>query len=247
MPKATRFIVVSDSHGDMQDDRSVAGMLDFIKDFKPELRIHAGDLYDFRNLRRGASDEEKASSLEDDWLAGTDLLSRVMAGGKENYFLRGNHDERLWNFRDSASGLLRDYASDGVKRVESLCRKLKTKMLPYDSRLGVLRIGHMTVVHGYACGIGAAARHARVYGNCFYGHTHEMSVAPVENISGPAEARGIGCLCKIDMAYNSMQMNKLRHQQGWVYGLLFPDGTYQAFQAKNIDGNFHVASQIETY
>jgi predicted phosphodiesterase len=247
MPKATRFIVVSDSHGDMQDDRSVAAVLDFVKDFKPDLRIHGGDLFDFRNLRRGASDEEKAGSLQDDRDAGAYFLSRLMQGSKESYFLRGNHDERLWNLLDSSDGQKRDYAKDGVNWVEQLCKKTKTEMLPYDSRLGVLKLGHMTVIHGYACGMGAAARHARVYGNCFYGHTHEMSVAPVENISGPAEARGIGCLCKIDMGYNSMQMNKLRHQQGWIYGLLFPDGTYQAFQAKNINGQFHVASTIDTY
>lgn len=155
--------------------------------------------------------------------------------------------ERLWKFADCASGLLRDYACDGIKKVEALVRRSRATMLPYDSRLGVLDVGKLRVIHGYACGVGAAAKHARVYGNCLFGHTHTMDVAPVENISGPAEARGVGCICKVDMAYNAHQMNKLRHQQGWIYGVLFPDGTYQLFQTKRIDDHFYAATEITAY
>ncbi len=247
MPKPTRFIIAGDNHGDMADPVVEKALFSFIQDYRPELRIHSGDNWDFRNLRRGASDEEKAHSLQDDWDAGADYLRRYFDGGKDNRFLRGNHDERMWHFAESASGLLRDYAHDGIKRIESLVKRSKAAMLPYDSRLGVLDIGKLRTLHGYACGIGAAAKHARVYGNCFYGHTHEMSVAPVENITGPAEARGIGCICKVDMGYNSAQTNKLRHQNGWVYGLLFPDGTYQALQTKRINDTFYAGRDFQAY
>ncbi len=245
--KARRFIIAGDSHGDMLDPNCAKAISSFMADWKPEVRIHSGDLFDFRNLRRGASDDEKTSSLSDDWEAGSDFARQFFDGGKENHLLRGNHDERLWELTRSENGLLRDYAIDGVKRVDFLMRKCRSKMLPYDSRLGVLDIGHLRVIHGFRCGAGAATAHARIYRNCFYGHTHDMSVSPVENLNGPAEARGIGCLCKIDMHYNSRQTNKLRHQQGWVYGLLFSDGTYQAFQAKGINGTFACAQEIKSY
>jgi hypothetical protein len=231
----------------MLDPGCASAICEFIRDWRPEIRIHSGDLFDFRNLRKGATDDEKAASLVDDWEAGSEFARQFFDGGKENHLLRGNHDERLWDFTRSATGLLRDYAADGVKRVEGLVRKCRAKMLPYDSRLGVLDVGHVRVIHGYRSGIGAATAHARIYRGCFYGHTHDMSVAPVENLEGPAEARGIGCLCKIDMDYNSRQTNKLRHQQGWVYGLLFEDGTYQAFQAKRINGRFACANEIKSY
>ena len=90
----------------MQDDASVAALWDFIDDWKPAIRVHAADAWDFRNLRRGASDDEKADSLVDDWHAGTDVLERFFDGGKRNHFLRGNHDERLWYFRSSANMLI---------------------------------------------------------------------------------------------------------------------------------------------
>ncbi len=247
MRKPIRFTIVSDTHGDMIDPVCEKAFFDFVSDFKPTLRIHAGDLFDFRNLRRGASDEEKSDSLREDWDMGCDFFKKYFERGNANHLLYGNHDgARLRAMADSNDGLLRDYALDGLRRIEDMARGRGVKILPYDSRFGVLDIGHMRVIHGYACGIGAATKHARVYGNCFYGHTHEMSVAPVENLDGPAEARGIGCLCKIDMGYNSAQTNKLRHQNGWVYGLLFDDGTYQAFQAKRIKDSFHVATNFKS-
>lgn len=239
-----RFVVASDSHGDQADPDTERALFSFISDFKPQLRIHAGDAWDFRNLRRGASDDEKAHSLEDDWRAGSEFLRRFFDGGKENHFLRGNHDERLWSFADSATGLLRDYAHDGIARVNALMAKSRAKMLPYDSRLGVLKLGALKVIHGYAAGIGAARKHAIVYRNCLFGHTHNCDVAGAESDEGVSEARGIGACCKLDMPYNAHQTGKLRHQNAFCYGLLFDDGTYQLNQAKKINGRFYIASDF---
>ena len=239
-----RFVVASDSHGDQIDPATESALLSFVQDFKPQVRIHAGDVFDFRNLRRGASDDEKAHSLEDDWRMGSDFMRRFFDGGKENHFLRGNHDERLWHFAHSATGLLRDYAHDGIARVEKLVKQSRAKMLPYDSRLGVLKLGALKVIHGYAAGIGAARKHAIVYRNVLFGHTHNCDVAGAESDEGVSEARGIGACCRLDMPYNAHQTGKLRHQNAFCYGLLFEDGTYQINQAKKIDGRFYVASDF---
>jgi predicted phosphodiesterase len=239
-----RFVVASDSHGDQIDPATESALLSFVRDFKPQVRIHAGDVFDFRNLRRGASDDEKAHSLEDDWQMGSDFMRRFFDGGSQNHFLRGNHDERLWNFAHSATGLLRDYAHDGIARVEKLVKQSRAKMLPYDSRLGVLKLGALKVIHGYAAGIGAARKHGIVYRNCLFGHTHNCDVAGAESDEGVSEARGIGACCRLDMPYNAHQTGKLRHQNAFCYGLLFEDGTYQINQAKKIDGRFYVASDF---
>jgi hypothetical protein len=51
----------------------------------------------FRNLRKGASDDEKACEPRLRLaIAGMEFACRFFKGGKENHFLRGNHDERLW-------------------------------------------------------------------------------------------------------------------------------------------------------
>lgn len=242
-----RFVVAADPHGDQHDPETRAALFSFIRDFKPAVRVHAGDNWDFRNFRKGASDEEKAASLEDDWQQGTDWLREFFDGGRRNYFLRGNHDERLWKLAESSTGVLRDYAQDGVKRVERVIKQAGASMLPYDARHGVLRLGHLKIIHGYFAGMNAARRHSIAYGNCLFGHTHATDSAPVETIEGPAEARGIGCCCKVDMAYNQHSVSKLRHDNAWCYGILFPDGTYQLHQAKKIAGRFYASHAFKQY
>jgi hypothetical protein len=119
-------------------------------------------------------------------------------------------------------------------------------MLPYDSDLGVLDLGKLSVLHGFHAGVGACRTHAAIYGNAIFGHVHTIETASVASRE-PAEARSIGCLCKRDMDYVNKKTGKLRWAQGWAYGLLFPDGTYQLFQTRNINGQFYAATEIKTF
>lgn len=244
--QATRFVVAGDNHGDMADPESCSALWDFLKDYKPSIRVHAGDCFDFRNLRKGASDDEKAASLEDDWTAGSDFLRRFFDGGARNHFLRGNHDERIYDFKRSTTGVLRDYAADGIKRLESHAKRARAAMLPYDAAFGVLNLGRLRVVHGYHAGKAACKEHAGVYGNCLFGHVHTIESAPVASLE-PAEARSIGCLCVRDMDYCNKKTGKLRWAQGWAYGVLYPDGTYTLFQARKVNGRFACAQAIKHY
>ena len=244
MPKYKRFVVVADNHGDMQDDESVAALWSFMEDFKPHIRVHLGDNWDFRNLRKGASDDEKAHSLEDDWVMGNDFVRKFFNSGRENYFLNGNHCSRASYMVNSCIGMNRDYARDAVKRMESMFKKSRATVLPYDSALGVLTLGKLSMVHGYHAGVGAARAHAAVYGNCLFGHVHTIESSPVSSLA-PAEARSIGCLCKRDMDYINAKTGKLRWANGWAYGLLFADGSYHLEQVRKINGKFYAAKNIE--
>lgn len=244
--KGRKFIVCSDVHGDMQDPEAVAAIHHFIADFKPEIRVLAGDLWDFRNLRKGASDDEKAASLVDDWEAGMEFSGQFFKGGNENHFLFGNHDDRIYQFAGSCVGVLRDYARDGIKRVEGHLRKVRAKHLPYDSALGVLNLGKLSIIHGFHAGMSAASQHARIYRNCLYGHCHVIESAPVAALE-PAEAKCIGCMCIRDMDYANAKTGKLRWAQGFAYGLLFEDGSYHLEQARKINGKFICSTDFRSY
>lgn len=247
MSKPRRFIAIADNHGDMIDPETEKALFSFVGDFKPEVRVHLGDNFDFRNLRKGASDEEKAASLEDDWEMGSDFLRRFFDGGKENHFLRGNHDERIYKFSNSATGLLRDYANDGIKRLESVVKRSRAAMLPYKVTKGILRIGHLKCLHGFAHGDNAATKHAQAFRNCIFGHIHTIVSAPVQSDEGPMESRCIGAICQIEMEYNDTKLATLRQENGWAYGHLFPDGSYQLFQTRKINGSFYAAHEIRAY
>ena len=241
-----RFVCAGDNHGDMEDAVTAAALFRFLDDWKPQIRVHVGDAWDFRNLRRGASDDEKAISMEKDWEMGAAFLRRFFAGGKDNHFLRGNHDERLYDLTRSATGVLRDYARDGVRRLEGIVGGCKAKMLPYDSALGILHLGHLKALHGYHAGISACRLHATIYGNCLFGHVHTIESSPVSALE-PSEARSIGCCCIRDMEYLNKKTGKLRHAQGWAYGLLFPNGCYQLFQTRKLNEKFYAASDVAEY
>lgn len=244
--KAERWVVCSDVHGDNQDSESTNALIAFIQDFKPTIRICAGDLWDFRNLRKGASDEEKACSLEDDWESGIEFASKFFDGGKHNTFLRGNHDERLWYFRNSCTGLIRDYANDGIKRVEGHARRWKASMLPWDAAHGIARVGKLKIVHGFHAGKSACKEHAAVYGNVLFGHVHTIESAPVASLE-PAEARSIGCMCIRDMDYVASKTGKLRWGQGWAYGTVDTSGNYTILQARKINGSFTCSTEFKVY
>lgn len=248
MAKPERFIAVADNHGDMIDPETEAAIHAFIREFKPTVRAHLGDAFDFRCLRRGASEDELAESLTDDWDQGSEFLRKFFEGGTKNLYLNGNHDQRIFKLADSSKGLAREYAKEGVARFEQLLKRCRVQShLPYDSRLGVLRLGNLKMVHGYSVGVGAASRMARAYGNVIFGHNHTVEVAAVDSDEGPKEARCIGCVCKTDMPYNAHQLNKLRHSNGFAYGFLLPGGDYQLFQARKINGRFYAASEILTF
>ena len=244
--KSRKFVAVADNHGDMQDDDTVKAVLNFVQDFKPDIRVHLGDNWDFRNLRRGATDDEKAGSLREDWDAGKGFVREYFKGPGEKVFLCGNHDDRLWQFARSASGVLRDYAEGSIKEVETLFRSLKVKMYPYDSAHGIYQMGNLSMLHGYHCGVGAARAHAAIYGNCLFGHVHTQESSPSTSLD-PSEARSIGCLCKRDMDYINAKTGKLRWAQGWCYGWTFENGDYQLYSSRKINGRFHAATDIQTY
>lgn len=246
MAPPKRFIAVADSHGKLINPRCEQVVHDFIRDFKPTVRIHLGDGWNLGALRQGATPAEQEESIKDDFTEAERFLVKFFKGGEENYYLEGNHDRvRIEKFAVSRNALVQEAAEKALNEMSRVQRRCRAKVLPYDSRLGVLRLGHLKMVHGYACSRNATQVHARVFGNVLHGHTHTIETVAWENEDGPREARAIGALCFIDQSYNSTQLNKLRHSNGFAYGYLFEDGTYQVFQAREINGAFLVATEFK--
>lgn len=241
-----RFVIAPDVHGSEQDYEATSAILRFTKEFKPEVRIIAGDLWDFAAIRNGATPEEKAQSMAIDFMAGCDFASTFFKGGKENHLLLGNHDVRLWDMAQSLDATKRDLAERMIADVMGHVKKWNAKLWPYDSRHGVLRLGHLTVVHGYHTGANACAAHARIYGNVVFGHIHSIEAFQTPGLD-QKEARSIGCLCKLDMDYAARKTGKLKWAQGWAYGWLHDDGTYTIHQARKIGDKFYASTDIKAY
>ena len=68
------FIFASDLHGDMQDHDAVEALFKFTEEFKPDVKIFGGDLFDFSPLMRNADPADKRESMEADVEAGMSFL-----------------------------------------------------------------------------------------------------------------------------------------------------------------------------
>lgn len=242
-----RFVIVGDNHGDEVNVELEAIFFDWLADYAPHIAIHSGDNWNFAALRRKATPEEKQQSLAPDVEDGKDFINRLFAKAQRKFFTRGNHDERIFSLaREAKDAAVSMLAGKLTHEIAELLRNHGATWKPYDSRLGVLDVDGIRVIHGYAAGVGAARRFGAIYGTCAFGHTHSMDIAPVEKYPEVSVAHGTGCLCRIDQPYNSPQPGKLRHENGWLYG--HTDGqraTY--FQARYKDGKVYAAQTIKEY
>lgn len=234
-----RFILATDIHGDQMDRDANEALFRFIKIWKPHIRICGGDLWDFRPLRRKASEDERRESLVKDFNAGMTWLDRF----RPHYFLRGNHDERLWDLRANGCGVGADFAATGIQEIEGKMSKLRCHMLPWDRRKGVLRIGNLKIIHGFYHGPTAARRTAMVYGSVLMGHGHGISHVSIEGLDNRI-GRMVGCLCSLDMPYLRHLVSSLLHRHGFAYGIIGPHGTYHVWQAEKIGNKWILPSDF---
>jgi predicted phosphodiesterase len=241
-----KFVIVADIHGNHADPQATAAALAFTKDFNPEIRVIAGDLWDFSAIRQGASEEDRSISMRDDFDVGARFADSFFKGGKENTLMLGNHDVRAWDLAESTDAVKADLGQRMVKDIQMVAKRNKASLIPYDSRLGVVSIGHLNVVHGFHTGMSACAAHSRIYGNVVFGHCHSIESYQTPGLK-PQEARCIGCLCDLNPGYANRKTGKLRWSHGWVYGWVEDDGSYSIFQVRGINGKFRAPTNIKTY
>lgn len=233
-----RWVACFDSHGDQVEPAALASFRDFTHWWKPDIRIHGGDIFDFRWLRRAASDEEKAESIEQDFEAGLALLGWY----RPTAIVWGNHDWRLHNTLETTShGATKALLSLMLERIESATAGSET--VPYCKRAGVYPLGNYKVIHGYGTGIGAVRKAALVYGNCLMGHLHRNEQHTCERLDR-ATCYAVGCLCKLDLGYNRASIGTLMQEHGWAYGLVSPRGQTVVWRAQRVDGVWVLPSEF---
>lgn len=236
-----KFLVGFDIHGSEQDVAANEAFFKFADIWKPDIRVCGGDLWDFRALRKKASEEERRESLQADFDAGIDWLNRL----RPNYFLLGNHDVRLWDIADTGNGIAADYANQGIREILTLTDSLNCEVLPYDRKKGVLQLGHLKMVHGFTTGINAARRTAQCYGSVLMGHGHGIQHVSIEGLENRI-GRMCGCLCNLDMDYIRADMGSLIWRHGWAYGVIdSKSGDYQVWQAEQINNQWILPTSVE--
>lgn len=241
MGRPKRFIFATDLHGDRQNTKIVKILQAFTREFKPEIRVFGGDLFDLRPLRRGASAEEQCESMQCDWEAGMQFLH----GWKPTHFLLGNHDDRLYELSEnSTAGVKADYARRLVGELEKHTRQIKCQLKPYHKRHGVFSFGRLNMIHGYHHGVYAAKQHAMIYGSCLFGHIHAFDTHTFGTFSERKTAYACGGLLEVDQEYNKRHTTSLRHENGFLYGLLHENGDFTVQEARQINGDWYLPTDF---
>lgn len=238
MASPTRFGIIFDSHGDMVDPVALRVARSFFHTFKPDIRIHGGDIFDFRWLRSGASNEEKMEAVNADFDAGRELLG----WWKPTHVLWGNHDHRLWRAAESPVGSVKALAHLLIDQIADCVPGADTRV--YCKRQGVLQLGDFRIVHGFAAGENALATHMRAYGSVIHGHNHCNEARCDWSLDGH-RGYSIGCLSQLDLGYNNAHIRTLRQQHGFAYGFLTSSGRLIVHQAYPIAGEWFIPTEFQ--
>lgn len=229
-----RFVAITDTHGDKVDLEALSVACDFAADFAPDWRIHLGDAWDFRWLRDGAGNGEKAEDCELDIEMGFECLEAF----RPNVLMMGNHDWRLDKAVYGWRGERRMFANMLRKQIDERCEAIGCEVRPYGVNHEPFRIGPMSFLHGYAHGNNASAKHADIYGDCLFGHIHTHTSHTNEN---GHTATSLPCMCDLSPIYANASLRSRRWQVGFAYGTIYRNGTYTVSIAKrDKDGHWNI-------
>jgi hypothetical protein len=223
-----KFLVAADNHGSLVSEEAKKKILDFAKSWKPNYKIHLGDLWDFSPLRRGCSPEEKADGISEDYQMGLEFLDEF----KPDYLTLGNHDDRIWmNSTKCADGMLREHCAKLAQASEDEFKKRKIKWVPYHiSKYLMLPEGGPKLIHGFRATMYPARSHHENWGACIHGHVHKPDVYVARHIEGQSSF-SVGCLADIDqLSYADRTPAKLAWRNGFLYGMINEKtGSWQAW------------------
>jgi hypothetical protein len=244
--KWVKFVFFSDNHGDMEDTSVTDALVRFIDKFKPHHRIHGGDCFDIKALRKGAEGKEVNDSLEKDISMGCEFIRRV----KPTVFLWGNHEDRLFKTMESSgSGIIRDYCKEIIDYIVSTLKEVGCKTIkPYHAEDGTYKIGPIVFCHGYTANQNSVKEHAIHYapsgGACVIGHLHTIMQANARRHKGVVGFCS-GWLGKQRTAgYAKARLNSSTWGNGWLYGWV-KGNEWKILQAHKVGGKWMAPIDFE--
>jgi predicted phosphodiesterase len=212
-PKWTRFVYLPDPHGHHVNKKAWAVVRAFVASYKPDRVVYGGDVFDLSPLRKGASAQEQAQSIEPDFKAGMDLFDYV----PPTDFVMGNHDYRAWAIAKDDPGPVGDFCRHLVREVEGWAKKYGVTLYPYRANVFCKLGPTLKAMHGNVCNLHAAKSLAEAYGAVIAGHTHSVDYYRSRSLD-VREAWTCGCLCDIWQRYNETRIATLRHTHGFAWG-----------------------------
>lgn len=213
-----RIMAVGCSHGKYADPTALDAVLTFRQRFKPHTVIHLGDAIDctaFMSSHMGAA---RGDDVQPDVDSGLDFLREL----RPNYFLLGNHEDRLERLACSKNELVSFCAVTVLSHIESFCNRNKCQTISYSGNDQCLMTGNVRWMHGTVYSENATRDHAESYatqgGVVVHAHTHRAGQATGRRHDAPI-GFSVGTLTRRGaLEYAKTRRATLGWSQGFVYG-----------------------------
>lgn len=202
-----KFWIGFDRHCPYHDPRIDKIALAFLADFKPEIRVAGGDWQTVDQVSN--FNNESTVPLKKEFGMNREAIQKFGI----THYLEGNHEERLRRVGMKVDPRLRSL----MDLNESLgLDDSGIPLIPYHPRSGVLRFGHLKILHGFYATEYMAKKTASIYGTCVFGHTHRFQTFQSKEAFESHCGFGIGLMGKIDQPYTDD-----RAPMGWTNGFCF--------------------------
>jgi len=210
-----RITAMGCTHGDLVHPAALDSALGFVERYKPDIRVHLGDLIDtaaFRSGAKGTSDE--GQEIAPDYAAGIDLLQRY----RPTHVTWGNHDVRLLDLATHPSAIVAHAAGTLWNQLVATAEEVGAKTRPYDIELGWFRIGGHYWGHGYMYNVSAVRDHAEMLGGpVVMAHIHR----PEESRARTLNQSSSYCVGSLADFRRMSYARRRRATLQWGHGLVF--------------------------
>lgn len=213
-----RILVVGCSHGIYADPAAVASVLKFKETFRPQITVHLGDAIDCTAFMGSHMGVGHGDDVTPDVEGGLDFLRQL----RPQYFLFGNHEDRLDRLARSKNELVSYCAITVLSHIESFCNRHKCQTIPYSGNEQDLTLGNVRMMHGTMYGENATRDHAEAFaprnGALIHAHNHKAAQAPGRRGDAPI-GFGVGTLTRRGaLEYAKTRRATLAWSQGFVWG-----------------------------
>lgn len=185
--KFSRVAFISDVHLPFHNRIAVKITLDYLADYKPDLVILGGDIYDFLEASDFDKSPARITTLQDEFDDGREFIKAIDSLCPNVDFLIGNHEDRLQRLINRNPALFKLRSLDIAKAAE-----LPEHWRVHPSQTH-FRLGKLTALHGDIKGVKSAVHPARTLfqklkRSCIFGHFHRFGNHMDTNYDG--EVRG---------------------------------------------------------
>lgn len=201
--RAERTLFLSDLHCPFHDMAAWRAVIAFVRDFRPQLVLLAGDLFDCYSISSHDQDPGRADCIQDEFDAAQPLWAELDDACKDAtvVYWKGNHEERIDRMQREKRGLFR------LRSLELPVAAEMPKRWAYYPNQTRYKLGALSCLHGDLKGRGTASMHAaagmlrKLRTTCLFGHLHRFQTFYETNADGTVRAGfASGHLCDVEQA-----------------------------------------------